>query len=89
MELSSDRLLAAYTDAQTYVTRGDTESPEAMRLAQCAVQICRERIPGNAPLLGEALHHYGISCASCAQVLGLMCMDPSTAALVPNPPFSV
>jgi hypothetical protein len=50
--LSSSMVARFY--AQTYVQAGDTESGEALALADAAVQICRERLLGAEALLVRA-----------------------------------
>ena len=67
----------------TDVQPDDTESGEALGLADAAVQLCRERLRDDESLLAEALHHYGVAAASCAQVKGLHMMEAAAAARLP------
>ena len=67
----------------TDVQPDDTESGEALGLADAAVQLCRERVQDDESLLAEALHHYGVAAASCAQVKGLHMMEAAAAARLP------
>lgn len=61
--LSSSMVSRFY--AQTYVQSNDTESGEALRLADVAVQLCRERLQGDESLLVRA-NSVPMRCATSA-----------------------